>query len=160
MNGNSYIFIFIFIFIYSCGSSKKANKNKVPVEIFTSSKNTKKNLDSINSARQQDSISKIKTAIEKIEKDPFHVLENTIPKKKLEYTIVAILPFNAGEIWKLDMSKVDNIIPKEPKQTLQFFEGMHLAIQEYSNGPKINLILFDNKKQDSATEIILQKINY
>ena len=159
MNGNSYIFIFIFIFIYSCGSSKKANKNKVPVETFTSSKNTKKNLDSIITARQKDSIALIKSAIEKIEKDPFHVLENTIPKKKFEYTILGILPFNAGEIWKLDMSKVDNIIPKEPKQTLQFFEGMYLAIQEYTHGPKINLILFDNRKQDSTTENILQKID-
>lgn len=157
LNGNSFCFLLVLILLYSCGGSKKASKQKTPVEVFTEDKNYRAKKDSIAAVKRADSISKVKSVQEAIEKNPFKQLEDKPIEKKKEYNILCILPFNAGEIWKMDLSKVDNVIPKEPKQTLQYFEGMYLAMDDIQTGEvKINLFLHDNKRQDSTTKEILE----
>lgn len=157
LNGNSFLPILILLLIYSCGSSKKTTQQKTPVEVFKEDKNYKAKRDSIATVKKADSISDAKSRIETIEKNPFKQLENKPVEKKKEYNILCILPFNAGELWKMDLSKVDNIMPKEPKQTLQYFEGLYLAMSDIQTGEvKINFLLHDNKRQDSTTKDILE----
>ncbi|MBP7476912.1 MAG: amino acid ABC transporter substrate-binding protein [Chitinophagales bacterium] len=162
LNGNSLFIIFASIFIYSCGASKKASD--MEVERFY----TKKNAEAKRIAEvKRDSIIAVKKSIEeKAAKEamnkplpnPFEELKPKSSQKKDKYQILVILPFNAGEIWKMDLSKTDNTFPEDPKQCLQYWEGMNLAIDKWKHrGLNIVIDLYDNKKQDSSTINILAR---
>lgn len=164
MNGsNLLLFLLLFFIQIGCGGSKKTTKSKATSKAVNSSiQGIKTDVDTTNKTPLvQDTFSNSLSEEKKEAKNPFEKsLEKNSIQKKSEYAVVCILPFSSGEIWKLDLAKVDNVIPKEPKQTLQYYEGMHLAMQEWKNkGLPIHFYLYDNKKQDSATIHILEKID-
>lgn len=163
MNGSNLLLLLIFFIQIGCGSSKKTTKPKAQGKAIDSMiPAVQTDIDtSFKIKLVEDTFAKSLNGEKKDLQNPFEKNQQIRSiRKKTEYAIACILPFSSGEIWKLDLSKVDNIIPKEPKQTLQYYEGMHLAMQEWKNkGLSINFYLYDNRKQDSVTINILEKID-
>ena len=106
---------------------------------------------------------KVKDAIESIPTDNIPELDTQIIRKEV-YRVALILPFNAGAGWGSmnkaismirDSSAKKGNIPRETKISIEFYNGIRIAIAEASRAKvKIEFYAYDDLKNEEQVIII------
>ena len=92
--------------------------------------------------------------------NPYQYLDSLNYSRKAIYNIAFILPIKKNSIVKSDGRDKAAVMTSESREALGFWEGVNVAFPLISKmNAKFNLHIWDNERNDSSTQIILNELS-
>lgn len=92
--------------------------------------------------------------------NPYQYLDSLNYSRKAIYNIAFILPIKKNSIAKSDGKEKAAVMTSESREALGFWEGVNVAFPQISKmNAKFNLHIWDNERNDSSTQNIINELS-